>query len=42
MTRLNWIDSADPVALTRQCELAGVARPWVSTCLTTQAAEKPV
>jgi len=26
VTRLSWIDPADPVALTRQCELAGVAR----------------
>ena len=29
MTRLDWIDAADPVALTRQCELAGVARSTV-------------
>lgn len=29
MTRLNWIDPADPVALTCQCELAGVARSTV-------------
>ena len=29
MTRLNWIDSTDTVALTRQCELAGVARSTV-------------
>lgn len=29
MTRLDWIDAADPVALTRQCELASVARATV-------------
>jgi len=29
VTRLNWIDSIDPVALNRQCELAGVARSTV-------------